>query len=92
MPGVIVTNTGVTRDGDAITVQFSDGSNLEFESLDQMKTECQPYDTDVTHAKKMMCLKIVRNSPDGADLTSCVGGSLSSEFNADIPIVYTPPE
>lgn len=91
MPGVIAVNTGVSIGVDgAITFQFSDGESKEFADLTQLYNECKPIDTEVETAKKMICLKAYRNSPDGANLSTMVGASCAIDFNADIPVVLTP--
>lgn len=91
MPGIVAVNTGVAIGVDgSITFSFSDGQSKEFADLAQLAFELSSIDTDVDMAKKMLCLKAYRNSPDGANMTTMVGASCSIDFNADVPVVLTP--
>lgn len=90
MPGVIETLNSVQRDGDVLYFNF-DGAQLEFPSIADALNVVGLLDTEAATARHMLILKTLRNSPDGANLETMVGGSCSLDFQAATPVVITPP-
>ena len=91
MPGVMATLTdvNVNQTTGSITFVFADGG-LQFSSIEQI-LEQLTFDTDPDFPKKLLILKAIRNSPDGANLSTMVGGTATADFNAATPIIITPP-
>lgn len=90
MPGIVATMTNVTETpAGAVNFAFPDGG-LQFSTWEDIPNQIN-LDTDPDFAKKIAILKAFRNSPDGTNKTTMVGGSVSVDFNGDTPIVLTPP-
>lgn len=90
MPGIVATMTSVTEaPSGAVNFNFPDGG-LQFSAWEEIPNQIT-FDTDADFAKKLAILKAYRNSPDGTNKTTGVGGTVSVDFNGDTPIVFTPP-
>lgn len=92
MPGTNVALTGVTVGAnDSVTAKFSDGTNSEYADWESLKADVEPLDSDGKLNRDLLLLLTVRRSPDGANKTNMVGGSVSINCEADTPVTVTYP-
>ena len=91
MPGIISTLVDVVRSGEIIRFRFAGGTEREFADLPTALGAVEYLDVDETTTQDVLILKTLRNSPDGANLENMVGGSCSSDFNADDPLNVVEP-
>jgi len=94
MPGLNVACIGVSENQNtgAVTFKFSNGNNLEMSSWSDVGLVADEVDADPTIAQKILMCKAYRNSPDGANKTNQVGGAVSVNGLASIPVDYTEPQ
>jgi hypothetical protein len=87
MPGQIVTLLSVNKNNNTgvINFNFSNGSSLEFNSFQALENAVKYLDTEPETCQHALCLKTIRNSPDGANLENMVGASMSADFTAAVP-------
>ena len=94
MPGQNVSCTKVVENQNTgtVTFSFSSGNNLELSSWESAGQMANSLDANSEFAEKALIAKAFRASPDGANKTTQVGASVSVNFLADVPVVYTEPE
>lgn len=93
MPGQNVSMTNVREQSNgSIIVDFSSGSQLEFGSWEDVGAVAASIDSTPELAEKILLGKAYRSSPDGANKTTQIGASVSTNLLASEPIVYTGPE
>lgn len=93
MPGQVVTMVDASRGANGVVrFNFSNGTQREFADDAAALEDTKYIDTEPKVLEDALILKTYRNSPDGANLENMVGGSVSSDFTASIPIVLTEPE
>ena len=89
--GTTLTNVRVDTGNGHVLFDFSDGTELEFTNWADALSQTQYLDTVAQTVQHMLVLKSVRNSPDGSNMSNMVGGSILSDFSAQLPIVCTAP-
>lgn len=87
-----ITCTGVSVDQNSGTIYFNtDVGSLEFQDFEAFKTFANSLVADETFAQKLIAMKIIARSPDGANLENMNGGSATINPPADVPVVITYP-
>jgi hypothetical protein len=92
MPGQNVSMTKVRENQQTgtIYIDFSSGSQHEFESWEAVGEIANSIDSTPDLAEKILLGKAFRASPDGTNKTTQVDASVSTNLLAAEPIVYTP--
>lgn len=92
MPGVTISITKIRRGtAEQVYVDFSNGDQLPFETLADVASVADEVDASVTIAQKILIMKMIRESPDGAKLGAAEGSQVSINGSAGVtePVVYT---
>jgi hypothetical protein len=94
MPGqnVSMTNVRENQTTGVVIVDFSSGTQLEFESWGAVGDVANSIDSNSDLAEKILLGKAFRASPDGTNKTTQVGASVSTNLLASTPVVYTEPQ
>jgi hypothetical protein len=91
MPGqnVSMTNVRENQTTGVILVDFSSGTQLEFQSWEAVGEIADNLDSTPDMAEKILLGKAFRASPDGTNKRTQIGASVSTNLLASEPIVYT---
>jgi len=91
MPGqnVSMTNVRENQSTGIIIVDFSSGNQIEFADWAAVGEIANGIDSAPDLAEKILLGKAFRASPDGANKTTQIGASVSTNLLASEPIVYT---
>jgi hypothetical protein len=90
--GTQLTQTKVVRDDAAGVIRFTFSNGVERElNITQMEGIANSFDGEDAFLENLAIAIAFRNSPDGSNVTTIVGASLSCNLLSDQKVIYTPP-
>ena len=90
--GTQLTPTKVVRDDAAGVIRFTFSNGVERElNITQMEGIANSFDGEDAFLENLAIAIAFRNSPDGSNVTTIVGASLSCNLLSDQKVIYTPP-